>query len=330
MATYSNVDIEKFGDLKAQNAAGHNLRQIPSENVNSSKTHLNKFYVGDPKMDFNKELAGKLSRFPKIRKNAVKSVNLVFSASPELFKDKAKAQAWEKQTFDFIKEKFGLENIVYCVVHKDEKTPHFQVSVVPVDPKGKLNASHFFDGRKKCADFATEYNNAVKNLGLKRDKGKDKAKPQTTQEFYRMANDMEKFNKRIDQVLKNLEKKTAESSLLGVMKTSTALELFKPLLDIIKRYKAQYMKDQKKLEEREKLEQELTRSQMILEKLGAEKLDLRYVLNNSEKMEEIKTHIHEALTAKAVNGASAPLETKKEVLETPKPSIYSPVKLKPR
>ena len=203
---YSNVDIKKFGDVQAQNSASHNLRQIPSENVNPKKSHLNKFFVGSPTMNFLQDVGGKLAKVKTVRKNAVKTVNLVFSASPDLFKDRSKAQKWEDATWEFIKKEFGEQNIVYCVLHKDEKTPHFQVSIVPIDPSGKLNASHWFDGRKKCNEFATRYNQAVKHLGLKRDKGKEKSKPQTIQEFYNNVNSTKKFNDRLDKEVSNIEK----------------------------------------------------------------------------------------------------------------------------
>ena len=96
---------------------------------------------------------GKLAKVKTVRKNAVKTVNLVFSASPDLFKDRSKAQKWEDATWEFIKKEFGEQNIVYCVLHKDEKTPHFQVSIVPIDLSGKLNASHWFDGRKNAMNL---------------------------------------------------------------------------------------------------------------------------------------------------------------------------------
>lgn len=324
MAQFSNVNIEKMGDLQARNSAGHNLRQIPSKNVNPAKTHLNTFYVGNPNMDFDKELKSKLSKFPKIRKNAVKSVNLVFSASPELFRDKSKAAAWEKQTFDFIKSKFGLENIVYCVVHKDEKTPHFQVSIVPVDPKGKLNASHFFDGRQKCAEFATEYNNSVKNLGLKRDKGKEKGTHQSTADYYRRLKEFEKVEQVLDQKLEKLKLSIEDKSFLGSVKKTSVLQVFNSLFDIIKNYEAKSKANKKKLEEVSKLEAKVQSLEVKLESLGLSPNTSFMVCN------ELKPAIQNYLTAKAEKGASAPLKKENEVLNNSKTSIYQMPKPKPR
>lgn len=266
MASYSNVDIKKFEEVKQITSAAHNLRQIPSDNVDPKKSHLNKFYVGSPTMNFSEVVAEKLKRFKKIRKNARKTMNLVFSASPELFKDKKKAKLWEQKTFDFIVKEFGIENIVYAVVHHDELTPHFQVSVMCVDPAGKLNASHFFDGRKKCDEFTTRYNESVKDLGLKRDKGTKKSKPQSTQDFYNKVNEFEKFSKSIDENLAKFEKEI--SSRIGVVRVSTVMKFITPLYETLKRYKAKFLADENLVKEAEKQKQAYEDLKLKFEHLG--------------------------------------------------------------
>lgn len=320
MANYSNVDIKKFGDLQQQNAAGHNLRQIGSANVNTKKSHLNVFYVGSANMNFTQTLSAKLSKF-KIRKNAVKSVNLVFSASHEFFNDKRKAELWEKQTFEFITKEFGVENIIYAIVHKDEKTPHFQVSVVPVDPKGKLNASHFFDGRKKCDEFATRYNNAVKNLGLKRDKGVNKAKPQDTRDYYEKFQEAKDYDKKVDKAIDDLDKKL--SSRFGLIKISTAKQLFQPFYDIIKRYKAKALEDRKKIDEAKKIAQENDDLKLKFDNLG-----LSHEMKFSE-CKEVKELISEGRTAVAEREATASKMNKNEVINSPQ-LIQENLMIKPR
>lgn len=310
MANYSNVDIKKFGDLQQQNAAGHNLRQIPSGNVNAKKSHLNKFYVGSADMNFNQVLTAKLFKFSKIRKNAVKSVNLVFSASPEFFKDKSKSALWEKATFDFIVKEFGADNIVYAVVHNDEKTPHFQVSIVPVDPKGKLSASHFFDGRKKCDDFATRYNQAVKHLGLKRDKGINKAKPEDTRDFYAKVGESLEFDRKVDKAVKVLEKNLSDAPL-GVIRTSTARKLFSPFYDIVKRYKAQLVASKKEREEAKKIKQENEDLKLKFDNMGLSP-DIKF-----SECSEVKQLISEALTARAEIKATALKEERNEMKNSP-------------
>ncbi|WP_156368664.1 MobV family relaxase, partial [Duganella sp. Leaf61] len=252
---YCNVDIKKFGDVEARNAAGHNLRQIPSENIDPSRSHLNKFYVGSPTMNFDQELATQLKRF-KVQKNAVKTVNLVFSASHDFFNDKKKGELWEKQTFEFISNTFGVENIIYAVVHNDEYTKHFQVSLLPVGPKGKLSATHFFDGRKKVHEFVSNYHKSVKNLGLLRDKGNKKAKPNDIRNFYNTVNEFAEYDKKMTETQEKIESQVINASPWAFIKTTTAKTLFQPLWDLVKRYKAKELKNRIEVQEAVLIKQE--------------------------------------------------------------------------
>ena len=102
-------------------------------------------------MNYDQVKSDMLSKF-KVRKNAVKSVNLSFQVSSSGLKTKQQIDDWRNATFQFIEKTFGKENVIYCVCHMDEKTPHIQCEVLPVH-KGKLSATHFFDGRQKCADL---------------------------------------------------------------------------------------------------------------------------------------------------------------------------------
>lgn len=318
---YCNVDIKKMGDMQANNSAAHNLRQIPSKNVNSKKTHLNTFYAGTSSLNFSQDVATRLKAF-NVRKNAVKTVNLVFSASPELFKDKEKAKLWEKQTWEFIKNEFGEKNVVYAVVHKDEKTPHWQVSVIPVDPKGKLNASHFFDGRKKCDEFISRYHNAVKNLGLKKSKGKDKASPQSTQEFYRKVKAAEDFDKLVLDKLTQVEKNIEKNSTFGLLSKDKAKMVFKPFYDLLTAFKAKSLQDKEKVKEAEKIKKEYESLKLKMENLGLDKVKFT-------DAPELKPIFQEAMTALAEKRATkvAP-QIPQKVMESP--NLSTTPKIKPR
>lgn len=306
---YSNVDIKKFEDLQQQNAAGHNLRQIPSENVDPKKSHLNKFYIGSPNMNFLQERMAKLSKF-KIRKNAVLSVNLVFSASHEFFNDKKKSELWEKQTFDFIVKEFGIENIVYAVVHHDEFTPHFQVSVVPVDPQGKLNASYFFDGRKKCNEFTTRYNQAVKNLGLLRDKGIKKAKPQDTRDYYEKVQKSVEFDGKLENQIKQADE--GLFSYFPFIKVSTAKKIIQPFLSMLKSYEARFIDDKKKIKDAEKLKLENEDLKAKFEELGLSH-EMKYL-----ELQKVKNLIDEGRSARAeMEAAASKVVQKKEAVSPP-------------
>jgi hypothetical protein len=326
---YSNVDIKKMGDLQSKNSASHNLRQIPSENVNTKKSHLNDFFVGSKDMDYEKIKKAKLSKF-KIRKNAVKTVNLSFQASSAGLQSEKQINEWKKATFEFIEKKFGKENLIYCVCHMDEKTPHIQTEVLPVN-NGKLNASHFFDGRQKCADFATDYNKAVKHLGFKRDKGREKAKPQSTNDFYQKVREAEGIDKKLDQAVFNAEKTLSSSTTLGMVRASVARDVLKPLASIIKRYKAKEIANREKLaqakkaiEGSKKLEQKIADFELKFDNMG-----LSPTMKFSECV-EVKNQLTEYKTAIAEREKTANSSLSKEVKAEIKKPQQVEFKIKPR
>ncbi|MDW3502834.1 plasmid recombination protein, partial [Escherichia coli] len=90
-------------------------------------------------------------------------VDLVLSASPEFFTDKKKTKEWEQATQQWAEDTFGKENIIYSVVHYDEKTPHFHIALVPIF-EGKLRASHWFDGPAKLKKIHDSYARVTKKL----------------------------------------------------------------------------------------------------------------------------------------------------------------------
>ena len=67
----------------------------------------------------------------------------------------------------------------------DETSPHVCAYVVPIDPKGKLNCSHFLDGREKLTQMQTDFADKVgRQFGLERGIEGSKAKHKTIKQYY--------------------------------------------------------------------------------------------------------------------------------------------------
>ena len=82
----------------------------------------------------------KLKKAP--RKDAVKLLDVVVTASPEAMKSMSPEQQkkYFEQSLEFLKSVYGNQNFMYCVVHMDEETPHAHVGFVPVTKDGRLCA----------------------------------------------------------------------------------------------------------------------------------------------------------------------------------------------
>jgi len=253
------IDIKKVKDSQEiQKIANHNLRQVDSRNVNKKKTPLNNYLIGTPNTDVIKEMEDRLEKCPKYRKDAVKTVNLVLSASPEFFSDKIKAKQWEKDTQAWAEKTFGKENIIYSVVHYDEKTPHFHICLVPIKD-GKLNASYWFDGPAKLKKIHDGYNEVMKPLGLKRGQKAVKSNQTELTEYYKKVNSSTVYDRQLDKKLDDLFEKLDNPTTWQKLKPwSIVDEVAKPLMKQLKNNLSHYRTKSKNADT---IEKELKKAQ---------------------------------------------------------------------
>lgn len=91
----------------------------------------------------------------KIRSDAVVAIEYLLTASPEFFETGPKYErdkrlkSWCDSQLEFLKKKHGADNIMCAYLHLDEKTPHIEAYILPLDPTGKLNCKHYLGGSKK-------------------------------------------------------------------------------------------------------------------------------------------------------------------------------------
>ncbi|MFJ7753164.1 plasmid recombination protein [Peribacillus muralis] len=55
--------------------------------------------------------------------------------------------------------------MVYAVVHKDEKTPHMHVGMVPITSEGKLAAKQFFGKKTELQQLQDKFHEHVTKKG---------------------------------------------------------------------------------------------------------------------------------------------------------------------
>lgn len=158
--------IKKLRTSQAISRVGrHNdrLGKLPA-NVDPTRVHLNQSFTphDTPLLDRVKEkLAGK-----KYRHDAVKAVEIFcgFSAGCQKF---IPIDQWAQASLQYVKRKFGPENLVSAVLHLDEETPHMHFVIIPFVGQ-KLAAKRIFGARKLLRQMQGEYYDAVKKFGLVR------------------------------------------------------------------------------------------------------------------------------------------------------------------
>lgn len=132
------------------------------------------------------------------KNNTVKMLEFVLTASPEFFKTASPGQIkqWEKKQVEWAKKEFG-ENLKFMVLHKDEKTPHIHLCILPAVKKVhkyKNQKGEFFKEKhtlspndfnpKYLAELQTRYAEANKGFGLNRGLKRSKANHKTLKDYY--------------------------------------------------------------------------------------------------------------------------------------------------
>ncbi|MBR0190303.1 MAG: plasmid recombination protein [Clostridia bacterium] len=120
----------------------------------------------------------------KPRKDAVLMCSFVIGSDGEFFKSLTKTEE-RKFFYDataYFANKYGRENIISAIVHKDETTPHLHLNLIPID-NNRLCAKDLFCP-KNLRILQTElYEKAGKKYGLERGKENSQAKHLSTAEF---------------------------------------------------------------------------------------------------------------------------------------------------
>ncbi len=175
--------IKTLGDVAG--LGKHNERGRATPNADPERTAANERLAGTG--DWLADVKRRLDDAPTIRGNAVLAISHVLSASREWFETATPAQidTWRDRSMTWLRDTYGAENVVAAVLHRDETTLHIQAMVVPIDERGRLNASHWLDGRAKLQELQTSYAHVVEDLGLVRGIKGSAATHEDMKDFYR-------------------------------------------------------------------------------------------------------------------------------------------------
>ena len=233
----SNIRVKKLKTFSAiKYTSEHNDRSVE---VVNAKPGVKNIYQGNmDNVEGVKDIFARLDITP--RKDQVLALEYVITASPEFFEsgDRDKLKEWYKANVKFLKEKHP-QGLVSVAMHMDETSPHIHAVVVPVIHRTKtyknkppreyyaLSAKEFTGGKKVLADLQTEYNNAVKHLGLKRGLRYSKAKHTAVNQLYRRIDDT---IKKANENANNLEKEKEQFNEMPVFGKS---QFFKKMLNFV-------------------------------------------------------------------------------------------------
>ena len=208
-------------------------------NADADRTHLNRELVRFPDGVSNRteaiqhriETAG-LRR--KVSKNQTKAIRVMLTGTHEQMMKIAndgKLDSWIDANLKWLRETFGNENLVSCVLHMDEKTPHLHATVVPIvtgerirrkregekkyeTKSGPRLSADDVMRRTKLHEYQNNYAKAMKPFGLQRGIVGSTAKHQANSEYYKQQ--MNRYEEDIAKLQADIEQaKEGRSTVLS-------------------------------------------------------------------------------------------------------------------
>lgn len=197
------------------------------DNANKARTHLNRELITFPDgvrsrteaVQYRIDNAGLIARSARTRQ----AIRIILTGSHEQMmkiEQSGKLDKWTDANLKWLRDTFGEDNVVSCVLHMDEKTPHLHATVVPIvtgERKRKsregekkyrtqtgprLSADDVM-GRGRLSTYQNTYAEAMREFGLQRGVVGSTAKHQSNGEFYRQQmlqyeNDIARLNAEVE------------------------------------------------------------------------------------------------------------------------------------
>jgi hypothetical protein len=147
-----------FGALEAHHERTK-AKYASNPDVDISKSH-NNFHIVQPVTSYLRETNNRIQESGcKVRKDSVRFVDTIITASPEFFKDKTREEihSFFQTSVDFLSQKIGKDNIFAAVVHMDEKTPHMHLCFTPITSDGRLCAKEIIGNRPQLVQWQDNF-----------------------------------------------------------------------------------------------------------------------------------------------------------------------------
>lgn len=157
--------ILRFAKMKGASDAleSHHERKKDKYASNSdidTARSKNNIHIIKPEMSYKRETDNRIDTAGcKTRKDSVRFVDTLITASPTFFKGKKRAEvkAFFERATEFMSKQVGVGNIFTAVVHLDEKTPHLHLCFTPITEDGRLSAKEIIGDRNRLTKWQDDY-----------------------------------------------------------------------------------------------------------------------------------------------------------------------------
>lgn len=162
-AQYAIMRFAKYKGPEIGNIEAHNERTkekyASNPDVDTSRSKYN-FHLVKPPGKYRAESERQIAAAGcRTRKDSIRMIETLFTASPEFFKGKKRAEirVFFEEALHFLEQHQSKETIISAVVHMDEKTPHMHLCFVPLTAGGRLSAKEIVGNKKKLTQWQDRF-----------------------------------------------------------------------------------------------------------------------------------------------------------------------------
>jgi hypothetical protein len=127
--------------------------------IDTAKSKYN-FHIVQPVTSYKRESDGRIDAAGcKTRKDSVRFVDTLITASPQFFKGKKREEvkAFFNRAAELMSGQVGADNIFTTIVHINENTPHMHLCFTPITDDGRLTAKEVIGDRNRLTKWQDDY-----------------------------------------------------------------------------------------------------------------------------------------------------------------------------
>ena len=242
---YAILRFAKYKGPEIGQIEAHNERTkekyASNPDVDADRSHLN-FHLIQPERKYRAESEKQIADAGcRTRKDSVRVVETLVTASPEFFKGKKRAEIrmFFEEAVRFVEKYQSKGTIISAVVHMDEKTPHMHLSFVPLTKDGRLSAKDIVGNKKKLTWWQDNFWKHMVRKYPDLERGESASETGRTHIPSRLFKEAVHLNRQRDMLLKLLD----EVNPLNAKKKSTEIEaLLEQYIPSVERMQTQMRK----------------------------------------------------------------------------------------
>lgn len=247
--------------------------------IDMNKSKENYHIIHAPQYTYSRKIKELIKEYGcKTRKDSVKLVETLITASPEFMNRLSKGEQREyfERAVKFMKDEIGEDRIISAVVHMDEATPHIHLVFCPINKDGKLSAKSILGNQKSLSEWQTRYYNYMHERWNELERGKS---AQETKRKH-IPTWLFKLADNLDNLYNQLLKKIENINMIGMKKNKEeAIGLLSEFVPKAEKFSAKvnsYKDYINELEERVLIQRKDNRE------LAEENLDLKEKIENKD------------------------------------------------